>query len=137
MKYAELYAASDYIFTVPVNALAAIYNPFKASPWDGTSKLNPDAIASAIEQQDFSTVPHDDHMQNPLAPPEQAYHVKRIAYLVAHPDPEPIVIVPNIRGSFQLEDGFHRLAAAIYRHDATINIAFGGTHAQLQAWLGA
>jgi hypothetical protein len=34
-----------------------------------------------------------------------------------------------------LYDGFHRLAAAIYRGDATIQVLFEGDKAELADWL--
>ena len=132
----EANAGDEYIFNVSVSALSNIYDPFDRSPWDGVDKIDPDEVVAGAVEKSCRSIAHDDAMQNPLAPPKQAYHVKRIAYLVAHPDPEPIVIVPNVRGSFQLEDGWHRLAAAIYRGDAKIKVAFGGTRRQLKMWLG-
>lgn len=126
-------AGDEYVFTVPVEALAAIYDPFESSPWFDIDSISPDAVAEAIERQDFDAGHHE---PNIMKPPSSDYHVRRIAYLVAHPDPEPIVVVPNQEGSFELDDGFHRLAAAIYRGDPTIRVAFGGTKKQLRRWLG-
>lgn len=130
-------AGDDYVLTAPVSALAVMYNPFKSSPWADVDRIAPEAVAAAIDRQDFTTAPYD-----PVSPydlrsaPNPDYHVKRIAYLVTHRDPQPLVIVPNVRGSYELDDGFHRLAAAIYRGDATIRVAFGGTRRQLRMWLG-
>jgi len=126
-------AGDEYVYDVPVDALAEIYNPFEVAPWMGVAKIDPDDVDEAINNHDFAKQ-HSD--SSDLANPDKAYHAKRIAYLVKHLDPEPIVIVPNIRGSYELEDGFHRLAAAIYRGDKTIKVAFGGSKRQLKDWLG-
>jgi hypothetical protein len=52
---------------------------------------------------------------------------QRVAYLVVNRDPWPIGIdVTSPDGSWIIEDGFHRLAAAIYRRDRTIQVSLSG-----------
>lgn len=66
----------------------------------------------------------------------RGWHNRRVAYLVVNPDPTAIEIevgVPEIPGVLEfgprwfVQDGNHRLAAAIYRGDAYINAEVGGS----------
>jgi hypothetical protein len=125
----ETNAGDEHVYTVPVADLRMLYDPFETSPWLGIEAIDPDDVATAIEHEDFSADPCQSNEQS------MAFHVSRIAYLVVHPDSNPIDVVPTNVGSFTLEDGFHRLAAAIYRGDQTIKVAFGGTRRQLNMWL--
>ena len=52
---------------------------------------------------------------------------ERVAFLVVNRDPWPISIeVTSPCGAWTIEDGFHRLAAAIYRKDTTILVGLSG-----------
>lgn len=52
---------------------------------------------------------------------------ERVAFLVVNRDPWPISIeVTSPCGAWTIEDGFHRLAAAIYRKDTTILAGLSG-----------
>lgn len=126
-------AGDEHVFTVPVKALAAIYNPIEHPPWIGIDRIDPADIAQAITSKKL-----DKRFSNSVSYSGQSkeYHIQRIAYLVFNPDSEPLIVEPY-RNEFDVVDGFHRLAAAIYRGDPTIKVAFGGTAKQLRQWLRA
>ncbi len=59
-------------------------------------------------------------------------HIERVAYLVVNPDPTPLdldVGVPFLgcHVDWPIQDGHHRLAAAIFRNDALIDIDISGS----------
>ncbi len=131
MRYMiDLIEAAGGIFDVSVDALAQIYDPFNDPPWIGVATITKNDIKIAIKYGNLEQRPRTE-----FTPLTKDFHVARIAYLVAHPDPTPITIIKRRDGDFELDDGFHRLAAAIYRGDETIKAAFEGTKKQLADWL--
>lgn len=57
-------------------------------------------------------------------------HIERIAYLVVNPADDPIIIdvgIPGMLDCFHIEDGFHRMAAALFRHKETVQVSFSGS----------
>lgn len=59
-------------------------------------------------------------------------HIARIAAMVAGHHAEPIV-VEEWRGEITVVDGWHRVTAAVYRGDATIN-AVENHNTRLRVW---
>lgn len=60
-----------------------------------------------------------------VLPPQ--WDAQRIAQFVLHPDPTPIEIqVTSTHGHYDIEDGWHRLAAAFYRYDETVKVRIDG-----------
>lgn len=125
-------AGDEYVYDVSVENLNEIYHPFEHPPWFDTQPISTDEVQNAIADKQLNNQPHE---PNVMKPASKEYHIQRIAYLVIHPDHNPITIVPTREGSFTLDDGFHRLMAAIYRGDRIIKVEFGGTKQQLARWL--
>lgn len=71
-----------------------------------------------LEQESYS---HEyDQGREDLDPDEtRRVHVERVAYLVVNPTDDPICL--NFGCYWAVRDGNHRLAAAIFRGDETIN----------------
>lgn len=68
-------------------------------------------------------------------------HIERVAYLVRHPNLEPIDIdvgIPVLRYApdWPITDGNHRLAAAFYRGDKTIKADISGQIDYIEELLG-
>lgn len=68
------------------------------------------------------------------------YHVGRIAYLVKHPATDPISIdvgIPSLgmTVAWQIDDGNHRLSAAIVRGDKTILAVFSGEEKEIKRFI--
>lgn len=100
---------------VSVSLLAENFNPFEYSPW-GCS-VTTDMVEACLDAGDMD--PDNYHSwssrkaENPLA------HARRIAYLVHYPSSDPIQIDVGSCGlnscsHWPIEDGNHRLAAAIF-----------------------
>ncbi len=88
-------------------------------------------VAAAIGQRLFEEQPHEVAFEGPAGAYRRLWtrekHIARVAYLVVHGWRDPITIdvgVPEIAsrriGHWFVPDGNHRVAAAIYRKDATI-----------------
>lgn len=102
---------------IPVRNIAEHFNPFKASPWG--VRVTRAAVLRALTAAQLE------------ARPNTPNHVQRTAYLVQHPSPDPIEIdvgapVLGYYVTWMILDGNHRLAAAIYRGDDTIQAAVSG-----------
>lgn len=113
---------------IPVKKLQSICDPFANPPW-GCPHFGRKAVAGAIKRQRFNARPFSDGHWNFLF--SSSYHTERIAYLAHHGWDDPIqmdVGVPSLHCyvDWPVMDGNHRLAAAIYRKDATILACVGG-----------
>lgn len=116
------------------------WSPFEHIVWSGIAgnfvgqgngPITREEVRLAIEEGRLRARPVDgrDLIQDGV--PIRRDHVERIAYLVVHPDPTPIdfdVGVPSLgcHVDWPLQDGHHRLAAAFYRGDATIEADISG-----------
>lgn len=97
-------------------------DPFRSPVWHGMeSPLSRDEIAQAIK--DGWTVAHPKE-ENIMEPHPRSYHVGRVAHLVNHGWADPIFIEPGY--GWMIQDGNHRLAAAFYKRDMTIEVEFSG-----------
>ncbi|HEJ2342738.1 TPA: hypothetical protein SMW50_005771 [Pseudomonas aeruginosa] len=104
---------------IPVSAVTKHCNPYGSSaPW-GEIVRRAD-VERALSERRFAPAPGSDD------------HAARIAFLVENPASDPIGIdvgcpVLGYWGpSWMVTDGNHRLAAAIYRGDATISALVDG-----------
>lgn len=122
--------ADPFVRQAPVAALAKVWNPFEQSPWPEVHVITPDDVKDALAGQRLSGDRYDDVMHrfrtnHATKDHAKSYHAGRIAYLVQHPSDDPIMVIENVRGGWDIDDGYHRLAAAIYRGDATIKVRAG------------
>lgn len=138
------------LVSVPTKTLAEYdcYDPFKFSPRAWAQKCT---FQLDTNQEEWRTLPEWEN--NPVRREEiadkiaarqfrdaesgqtRSEHLERIAYLVVHECPWPItlcVIPPRrarakgIAPSWGMSDGFHRLAAAMYRQDEFIPCFLNG-----------
>lgn len=88
---------------------------------DDNSPITKEEIKEKLEKNDFEEQPYDVEKNRCKSMNTREYHIKRIAYLVqnyCNISPIDIEIVND--WDFSIEDGNHRLAAAIYRGDKYI-----------------
>lgn len=134
---------NEVCFEMHHSQISSEYHPLSNPPWEGVSKpITLEEIAACIREGRL----HDDQVgpgqwrkliDHGVASEDaerivRKEHIERIAYLVEHPSDDAIVIdvgIPSagycLDGTFDFEDGFHRLAAAIYA-DRLIRVTFGG-----------
>lgn len=129
----------QYVRDISVDALASVWNPFEQSPWPEVLILTKEDVSACIANKRLSTTRYDDVMQNYRGDSmtkdrAKAYHAERIAHLVVQPSDDPIEVMENIYGGWEIEDGFHRLAAAIYRGADTIKVRTGDINGFVQ-WI--
>ena len=120
------------VFTLDVQKLAEMYNPFVLSKWIWGSHVTRNAVEMAVKAKHYEPkVKHGVHGVGGL------YHCQRIAYLVKHRDDTPI----HLYGAgmwgvpFIVENGNHRLAAALVRGDETIRATMSGDVKKIAPYL--
>lgn len=122
------------VFNLDVDKLKQLYNPLILEKWIwGSHGVTREAVEMAVKAKHFeSEVKHNKHGFE-----KSAYHCQRIAYLVEHKDTTPI----HLYGAgmwgvpFIVENGNHRLAAAIVRGDKTIRATMSGDVKKLAPYL--
>lgn len=114
-------------FMIPVASIAELNNPFEADVW-GRGRVTRQRVRQCIERGEFAADFVPMGMREMLADSEaDDWDCRRIAYFVANPTDWPISIeVISLDGDYRLDDGWHRLAAAIFRNDETICVNLGG-----------
>lgn len=119
---------------VPVSAIKRVCNPFRSTPW--TRRVTRAMVAARLEANALYPQPL---RGNPDVAAE--LHAGRIAYFVKHGWKDAIGIdvgVPSMgcHVKWPVQDGNHRLAAAIYRGDASILADIDGSTAYAAELLG-
>lgn len=127
----------DMVFlSLPVDVLAGAFRPFSGETWE-CEPIDPvwvrDAVAAEdYEEENWQAVNHRTRFDRGFD--DVTYHVRRIAYLVAHPDPAPLELevegghLPGYPRRINLFDGNHRLGAAIIRKDGAMTVAVDAEH---------
>lgn len=108
-----------------VDSLQEICPIFQNNPWIGTN-VTQDMVLQALANNDLQSSHYDPVSSDWTS----SQHAARIAYLVQHPSMEPIHLnfEPDYRSftDWPIEDGNHRLAAAIVLGWETINTCIRG-----------
>lgn len=113
-------------------------DPFKASPWfDGQSVTVAD-VQAAVAEGRLEATAYPGFQWSRESEWNDRRHAERIAYLVANKAHDPISIeFVNPEGKMEVNDGWHRLAAALLRGEKEISVAVGGYFRHSVARLGA
>jgi hypothetical protein len=119
---------------LPVAILRQYCNPFLGDPW-GCGRIDPETVRLAVVARQFRDTPavRADEAGIPIFRPLRSYeaHLRRIAYFVVHGWNDAIEVdigIPSLRCHVDwiVQDGNHRLAAAIIRGDEFILASVGG-----------
>ena len=113
------------------------WTPFEYYPWDLTleqlRKVSADTWESPLTRAEIQTaITECDLIRTPFPGGgwTREQHVQRVAYLVQHVDRTPILIDLGFEEDTEewpIYDGHHRLAAAVFRGDTTIQVSFQGS----------
>lgn len=114
---------------VSVPILSRICNIFESNPWGIEQEFTPQLVREAAAQGRVCGTPMDGLTKTK---PDANFHIERIAYFLTNPSTDPISIdvgVPTIgcHVAWPVDDGNHRLAAAILNGQATIPATIGGS----------
>ena len=101
-----------------IKKIQKLCDPFKNCPWSDEYIITKKEIKEKISKGSVLSLPSSSEF-------EKEQHIERIAYLVLNHDPTPIDIdvgVPSLGyyPKWIIEDGNHRLSAAIYRQEKYI-----------------
>jgi hypothetical protein len=118
------------IHTVALKKIVNLYNPYEVIPEGLDKPITLEEVENSLKKGLY--------LEEPSASWTRAKHIKRIAYLVIHPDTRPLSInignpEKNDTPDNILEDGFHLLAAAIYRKDTNILANLKGSEKALSS----
>ena len=108
------------------------FNPFDNVPWHDADGFSMEGVQRALEEETFVTEPYSAefavHKRNWGA----KRHEARVAYLIKHGFDDPISLQFNTGDGYSnsIDDGHHRLSAAFFRQDESVNVELGG-------WLSA
>lgn len=100
-------------------------NPFETNPWMDDVPITYDEILDAIVSDRLQTEPDSEKLNS------RSYHIERVAFMVVNKQDRPIDIDVGIQclnyfPSMPVEDGFHRIAAAMYNDETTIMANYSG-----------
>lgn len=106
--------------------LEAVYDPFNGGAWDIPAFTEED-VQDFIDRGKMSAQSWqamDPRMSGERLTGNQlvAYHLSRIAYLAVYPDQTPVRLEEDDGEYLRIEDGYHRVAAAVMRGDSKIMI---------------
>jgi hypothetical protein len=123
LKLDSGYEPGEPNFTVRLSAITEFTDPFREDVW-GRGRIRRADVRRALESGDLAAGYEEMDRRDGLPP---GWDARRVAFFVRNPDRTPVSIeVISDEGNFVVEDGYHRLAAAIYRGDGEIAVALGG-----------
>jgi hypothetical protein len=127
----------ELVGVIPIERLA-FTSPFEASPWFDGQGVTLEGVQRHIEAQTLETTPYPGFSYSGTSEWSTARHEARIAYLVQNPNPAPIEVefIDPEQPNLEMQDGWHRLAAALVRGDAEIAVHVGGYFRHAVARLG-
>jgi hypothetical protein len=132
---------------VSVATLQKYCDPFVEYVWDWDTKpMSRLAVKRCVNANRVTSEPYEPPLVWRMNKPFRSrdWHNRRVAYLVLYPVPSPIVIdlqtyeYAKMAGlpAWMVQDGNHRLAAAIYRGDKYIEAEILGRVADARKLLG-
>ncbi len=113
---------------LPVARLRALCDPFETPPWEDSAMFSVEAVARAVAAGELQAKPFSGGFGLDWSFGD---HSRRVAYLVVHGRENAIEVdfgvpVMGLHVYAPVQDGYHRLAAAIYRGDEFILASVGG-----------
>ena len=114
-------------------------NPFKRSPWIDGQDVTRNNVQEALKNGEFENSPYPGYLYSTKSDWDKQRHERRIAYLVKNKNDAPISIEFKDAENdiLEIDDGWHRLGAAIIRKDTHIQIEVGGYFHHTVSRLGA
>ena len=121
-------------YSIEIQDMLHYVNTLDDRAWGGDYIFSRESIRSCLEKNLLESRPWDSG-EDPIQASEDfdpLYHSKRVAYLVVNPSLEPIAIdvgIPSLgfTPAYLIQDGCHRLAAAIYWGDPYIHVDYAGS----------
>lgn len=117
----------DGPYLIPLKSIRRWLDPFRDDVWNIGSPVTRTEVRAAIREGRLDARQNTQPFRLSLNEADHlAYDAERIAYLTVNPCPRPISIDVVDHGDIRIEDGCHRIAAAIMRGDEHIGVEYGG-----------
>ena len=126
MELAEPEVGKRTILTVPIKAILRYWNPLGDCAWAIERNITPEDVYSYSGPE----ITDDEFEPEQLGISDRDFEIGRIAYFIRNGipdvtvDPNPIILSVIELG--YITDGNHRLTAAMFRGDETIDVAVVG-----------
>jgi hypothetical protein len=129
---------SEIVGVVPIERLG-VRNPLDNPPWFDGDKVTRAGVQAAIDVGRFEASPYPGYTFSGQSEWNTARHEERIAYLTIFKSDRPISLefTDASQDCMEIDDGWHRLAAAIMRDEQDIQVAVGGYFRHSVSRLGA
>lgn len=112
---------------IPIDRLLEITDPISEPPWHDGPDVSREGVLSAISDGRFEQRPYScDLLSVCRREWNSRRHEERIAWLVLNPPADPIEIEIDQYCGVGIDDGMHRLFAAVVREDRAAFIQLGG-----------
>lgn len=119
MKYIKIYEDFNKLVKIDISKLSELINPYDSNIWVKVTKpITKEEISNAIRSNNLISPDFPKKTYLIWDESTREEHIARIAWLVTNYDEKYYIEidfgVPSLGGRFELSDGNHRLAAAIY-----------------------
>lgn len=135
----DLHVVGDDIVGLVALQRLGFSSPLESPPWFDGQEVSFDGVRKCVEAHNLEPQPYPGYGHSKASDWDSERHERRIAYLVIHPANDPICVefVDPDGARLELNDGWHRLAAAMSRGDEAIPVAIGGYFSNSVWRLGA
>lgn len=112
---------------IPIDRLLEITDPIAEPPWHDGPDVSRDGVLSAISEGRLEKRPYSSDLLSVCRREwNSRRHEERIAWLVLNPSAYPIEVEIDQYGGVGIDDGMHRLFAAVVRGERAAFIQLGG-----------
>lgn len=129
---------NEIVGIIPIERLG-VMNPLENSPWYDGEGVSREGVQAALDAGRLESSPYRGFSFSGASEWDTARHEERIAYLTVNKSDRPISIefVDAYQDRLEIDDGWHRLAAALMRDERSIKVAVGGYFRHSVMRLGA
>ncbi len=117
----------EFVGEVPIDRVLGIIDPIANPPWHDGIDVSERGVAAALAAGRYEKRPYSSNLVTVCGKGWTSQrHEERIAWLVANPPLDPIEVEISCYGDAGVDDGMHRLYAAVIRGDVTVRVRIGG-----------
>lgn len=120
-------AVEDGPYRVLLRAMRRHCDPFRDDCWCRGRPITRAEVAAAIREGRLERRENDQRLRDRMSRAETlVFDAERVAYLTVHPATDPVCIDVIGTHEIRVEDGCHRIAAAIMRREPELLVSYSG-----------